>query len=382
MKIKLLILVLTIDPRSTGTFRHIYELIIGLAKFNYEISVLTVETNETWSPNILLPNVRIIRLKRCNIFPFLDILNVVRKSIELKYLYDYDIIFAHIVLKLLIPAFILKRIFGKKLVVWHAGTGKGLKPKITDSISLFIEKRIVSLPLFRSFDILITGGKELKREYIKAFNLNPSRVNIIWNFVNTKKFQPRKKNRSSSDKIQICYIGRLNEQKGTDILIRELKLLNDNSEIISWECDIIGGNPGSIAKYKRITNDQIADRSKIKFLGSIPNIDLQNILPRYDIFILPSRTEGSPRALIEAMACGVVCIATNKGSIPMILDNGRSGIIVDVMEIGSIYNSIKYLINNPRELEKYSLAARNRVEKKFCLERAIKSYNLVLKQIF
>jgi glycosyltransferase involved in cell wall biosynthesis len=132
--------------------------------------------------------------------------------------------------------------------------------------------------------------------------------------------------------------------KAQDVQIRALK------EVLKQGIDarlVLAGDGACRAQFEEIAASlQISD--KVDFLGMLPGPEaVRKELDRADLFILPSRTEGLPRALIEAMARGLPCIGTNVGGIPELLDEADlvpvedplalAKRIVEILEDGKLY---------------------------------------------
>jgi glycosyltransferase involved in cell wall biosynthesis len=105
--------------------------------------------------------------------------------------------------------------------------------------------------------------------------------------------------------------------KGTDVLIDAIgHSVRAGLDLVA---DIVGDG-----KYRRELMEQaerIGMATRIRFLGQVSSGDpVRRILDGADLFVLPSRTEGLPRALIEAMARGLPCIGSDVGGIPELLD--------------------------------------------------------------
>ena len=75
--------------------------------------------------------------------------------------------------------------------------------------------------------------------------------------------------------------------------------------------------------------EEIAEENdlNVKFLGYFPNYKIPEILNQYEIFILPSISEGNPKVLLEAMSCGVACIGTNIEGINNIIKHKENGFL-------------------------------------------------------
>lgn len=105
--------------------------------------------------------------------------------------------------------------------------------------------------------------------------------------------------------------------KAPDVAIEAIALLKRSGLRISLKWLGEGRHKG--AMIKRAILSGVADR--IHFVGNVGSaVEVRNFLDAADLFILPSRTEGLPRALVEAMARGLPCIGTAIGGIPELLD--------------------------------------------------------------
>jgi glycosyltransferase involved in cell wall biosynthesis len=98
--------------------------------------------------------------------------------------------------------------------------------------------------------------------------------------------------------------------------------------------------------------------TRCEFLGQVPGgLAVQELLDSADIFILPSRVEGLPRAMIEAMARGLPCIGTNVGGIPELLDAED---LVQAGDASALARKIEEIVADP-ERQKL-MSARNLAE--------------------
>lgn len=125
--------------------------------------------------------------------------------------------------------------------------------------------------------------------------------------------------KSKGERIDIISVGSLAQMyKAPDVVIDAIKILKTKG----WNCHLTWLGEGS---YR----GQMIDYAKslglvdcVNFVGAVPSGDgVRNELAKADLFILASRTEGLPRALIEAMGGGLPCIGTRVGGIPELLDS-------------------------------------------------------------
>lgn|SRR5690606_3053077 len=137
----------------------------------------------------------------------------------------------------------------------------------------------------------------------------------------------------------ILAVGRLGDYlKGFDLLIESFALLKNKN----WILHIVGGDGNSQLKKKA---KELNVLERIFFLGKTKDIDKE--YAKAGIFVIPSRSEGFPNALIEAMANGCPCISFDFIAGPRdIIENGHSGIIVQNGNIFELAKAIDYLIIN------------------------------------
>lgn len=152
----------------------------------------------------------------------------------------------------------------------------------------------------------VTVSKDVERDLIVNFNTDPNKLKTIYNSININYFKNLNKNKRCLDKeIIISTMGRLEYQKGQWHLIRILKKVI--SQYPSVKLNIYG--EGTL-KEMLIQLTQKAQLTKnITFKGYVKNPHEELI--KSDLFVFPSLAEGLGNALLEVMACGVPCIATD-----------------------------------------------------------------------
>lgn len=152
--------------------------------------------------------------------------------------------------------------------------------------------------------------------------------------------------------FSLVFIGSLAQlYKSPDILIDAVALCRTNGYKVRLK--ILGDG-----KFRKQLEEQVARlgcADLITFLGQVPAGDaVRNELKQADIFILPSRTEGLPRAMIEAMACGLPCIGTTVGGIPELLPDED---LVPPGNVQALADKIIEVISNPVRMR--NMATRN-----------------------
>ena len=191
--------------------------------------------------------------------------------------------------------------------------------------------------------------------------LNKSKIKIIQNTIAEDiKYKNIKR---LNKKLKFISVGRLEKQKGYDVLIKALYLLKKKN--INFQCDIYG--VGSQQKIIKEMIDQYGLNNFI-FLKGVSNNILQ-LYHKYDLYILSSRFEGFPNSLLEALTARVVSVSSNCNFGPTeIISNNHTGIIFKNNNPKDLYEKVYRIISNKK---KYFSISKN-LEKKFNL----KKYNI------
>jgi glycosyltransferase involved in cell wall biosynthesis len=154
---------------------------------------------------------------------------------------------------------------------------------------------------------------ERQAQYIsERYSTSEKNVQVIPNYINTQLFTPTESASRYSDRL--IFVGRLNEEKNLFSLIKAIAQTG-------LTLDIYG--KGDIRNKLEARAKKL--NAKVNFMGVVPNDELPAILNRYRYYILPSLHEGMPKTLLEAMACGLVCIGTDVEGINRIIENGVNG---------------------------------------------------------
>ena len=139
---------------------------------------------------------------------------------------------------------------------------------------------------------------------------------------------------------QILCVGRLSVEKGQDRLVKAFSKIASETH---WKLVLAGDGP------MRQSLETLAEALKVKdrivFLGKVENVD--QLMNESAIFVLPSRLEGFPNALCEAMSLGLPCICFDCIPVEALLTSGKDGLVVPENDIDALAVAMKELINNP-----------------------------------
>ena len=150
---------------------------------------------------------------------------------------------------------------------------------------------------------------------------------------------------------RLIFVGSLEQYyKGPDLLIRAIA--EAASRGIDISLTIVGD--GRLRPALEALSAEVGCRSRVHFVGQVPNDRVFSELDASDLFVLPSRTEGLPRAMIEAMARGLPCVGSDAGGIPELLPREA---IVPRGDLPALVDRLCDLIATPERL--HVMSARN-----------------------
>ncbi|MBM4177428.1 glycosyltransferase, partial [Candidatus Gribaldobacteria bacterium] len=260
-----------------------------------------------------------------------------------------------------LPAIISKVIYKKKLIVrcgyeWLSTLIKAKKP--------FYKKTLVYCLEFLAYklaDKIIFTSKTDKEFAKKIFHLKEEKIAIIPNYIDTDLFKPNyfaKKEPNS-----VCYVGRLSKEKNIDLLIKSIK---DLPEVRLY---LIGD--GLLKNELQKQAESLGLEKRVIFLGKIENEKLPDLLNKCEVFALLSNYEGNPKALLEAMACGLVCITSDIEGVREIIQDKQNGLLLNGNEPSSFPSVLHFIKQNKELSQQVSQQARKTIESNFSLEKIL-----------
>lgn len=141
--------------------------------------------------------------------------------------------------------------------------------------------------------------------------------------------------------------------KGLDILLDAVSALSAETKK-RMRFFLIGEGPMRAGLADRISQGGLD--GTVHLVGSVPRA--ADLLPAFDVFVLPSRKEGLPYALLEALVAGVPVVATRVGSVPEVLEDGKTGILVPPGDADALALALQHAETHPKELAEQAAQAR------------------------
>lgn len=184
-----------------------------------------------------------------------------------------------------------------------------------------LQKLVNTLYFKLGWSVPVALSPEVRNTIVSFYGLKEEKVPMIYNGVDLGKCLPKADYELSSPAV-LLHVGRFNEQKN------HKGLLEAFSQVLQSHPDcclkLIGD--GALEKETMQYAHSLGIREKVFFLGNQTNI--YPFLREADVFLLPSKFEGMPMTIIEAMGTGLPIVASAVGGVPDMLEDGKSGILV------------------------------------------------------
>lgn len=181
---------------------------------------------------------------------------------------------------------------------------------------------------------------------------------------------------------RILFLSNLIISKGLLDLLDACKILSDRN--LAFKCDIVGAETDEMSQTRleqEIRNRGVA--SNVEYLGKKFGEEKNECFENSDIFVFPTYypNECFPIVLLEAMQHGLPCVSTDEGAIPDIIDDGKTGIVVQRHNPNSIANAIQPLIESESLRKVMGNAARSKYDKFYRLDTFEQQLSAILRQL-
>jgi len=200
-------------------------------------------------------------------------------------------------------------------------------------------------------------------------------IGVIPNGVDASAFHPAAENAARFGPVRLLFVGRVVFQKGLDVLFRALAALPKELE---YELEIIGD--GDQRPELTIEAAHLGLVPRIKFAGWC---DRAHIAERYraaDLFVFPSRDEGMPNVVLEAMASGLPIVATAIAGSAELVREGENGHLVPTENAPALTDALARLIAQPETRRAMGRSSRERIEREYTWARVAACYLALLRE--
>ena len=248
---------------------------------------------------------------------------------------------------------LISRFLGLQIYYWVSGQGKNMKPPWRRGIRRRIYYELSNWLLYLNIRLayrFVTGPESMLDYFESNYGIHPKKTIILYNDIDPvamklpnsldSKETLRRELGLPTPRFVLLFVGRVSSLKGGEYLIPIAHLLEKR---VPEALLIVVGQvhiPGIVehARLQGLTN--------IVFVGSIPNKGIVKYYKIADIFIMPSNSEGFPRVLLEAMACGLPIVAFDVGGVRDIVHLGQLPFVVPRGDVEGLVDKALMLLNN------------------------------------
>ena len=229
-------------------------------------------------------------------------------------------------------------------------------------------------------EYIIANSEETKNTILQKNSglFDKNKIYVIYNGINIAEYNNREYEKlyeNQENEIVIGNAGRLSKQKNQIFLIKLAEYLKESGE----KFKIVIAGKGEIEEELKKEVEKRGLTKEVIFVGFIKNI--RSFMKSIDIFLLPSHWEGFGYVLVEAMLAEKPVIAFNISSNPEIVEDGKSGFLIEKDSIKECYDKIKKLIENREYCLKMGKYGKISSEKNFSDENSLRKLEEILKKI-
>jgi glycosyltransferase involved in cell wall biosynthesis len=206
---------------------------------------------------------------------------------------------------------------------------------------------------------------------IQHESIPPEKITLVPNAIDLRRFSPGTVRRAESraklglppDSPVIAGVGRLNPQKNFSGFLDIAVALSRRFPELNFL--LAGEGPEEAILRKKASTLRISDR--VVFAGYVS--DTRQVYAAADMLLMPSRFEGLPMTLLEAMAMELPVVASKLDGIAEVIDDGLEGFLVESHDTNGFINRCATLLENPGKSSEFATNARAKIEARFSAER-------------
>ncbi|GAC1640449.1 MAG: hypothetical protein NVS4B12_01730 [Ktedonobacteraceae bacterium] len=409
-KPRIYIAISTFHPLVGGAEKQAHAQGHILRERGYESTIVTFRHSKEWAKHETIAGVPVIRTagfllgdrkKQPKIFQkalYLIALLVMGWTLW-RERHKYDLLHVYQLSLLALPAALVCKLSGKPIIVAVRSSGSGKVTGTHETASLLPGPLNPATPWLcvdaqmwtdGDLEALVRMGKPFvhytrkvlleihgvivvlssrMKEYVAAHDFLLPNTQLIPNGVNIQRFSPEAHISSLKARAHtvIC-VSNLRYEKGIDVLLQAWHLVQQQAP----QARLILVGSGSLQSQLTQLVEALDIQESVEFTGLQSDVVAQ--LHRADIAVLPSRWEGMPNAVLEAMACAIPCIATRVSGSEDIIQQGVNGLLVEVEDYAAMAKALLTLLNDTALTRSYGRAARITIEQRYSIELVTDTY--------
>jgi glycosyltransferase involved in cell wall biosynthesis len=270
-----------------------------------------------------------------------------------------------------IPAFLTRCFYGIPYLVTYGFFYENLSMLRRKAMNMFALKGLKRVLLQGAAGIIVTTGE--LANHVRRW-APPDKIYRIPNGVDYTVFSPTDEQPNVKIEPEILFVGRIEKEKNLFTVLKALQILKEHGYLVRFT--VIGEGTLKADLEREAVNNGL----RVELVGVVPYEQLPNYYRRAAAFVLPSYIEGHPKALIEAMSCGLPCIVSNCEANRALIEDGKTGLLFDPLDAQDLANKLKIVLENPVKAKQYGQHAREYVVRHFDIRNLIKQEINLLQQ--
>ncbi len=189
------------------------------------------------------------------------------------------------------------------------------------------------------------------------------RIGVLRGGVDPERFPAPDRRLRADAACRLLFAGRLTTQKGLDVLLKSLGRVAREAAHLEWKLDVAGDGPRRAEFEALAASEGIAER--VAFHGFLARERVRELYAEADVFAFPSRFEGMPNVVLEAMASGLPIIGTRIAGTEELVEDGVNGVLLAVDDLDACAGACLRFVANTEERRTMGEASRRLVLEKW-----------------
>ncbi len=206
--------------------------------------------------------------------------------------------------------------------------------------------------VYKMADLIFVMSHNVRRSLVEYYGIDENKIFVIGAGPNLHKIPDKVDKEFFKEGKRILFVGKDFRRKGGEVLLnafKRLKVMFSDVELVVVGYDGRG--------YREIDG--------VNFVGQVGFEEMSTYYKNADLFVMPTLKEPFGLAYLEAMAYGLPCIGTKIEAVPEIIEDGKTGLLVDPLDEDGLFNAMRYLLTHPDEARMMGMRGYEKVRNYF-----------------
>lgn len=223
---------------------------------------------------------------------------------------------------------------------------------------------------FHSADVVQVSTQTIAQQIAKRYRVRRDKLTVLANYIDTETFKP--KQQEKTPRYHLCYVGRFHVDKGIMLMLEVMRSLPDDLRAV-----LIGHGP-QLAEIQAYIE---AYDLSVEIIERVLNHEIPAYLADSLIYMQPTRYEGNPKTILEAMACGLPVISSDVLGVNDVITHDVDGWLCPVDDVDAFRVAVGRLLKDASLRVKLGQAARAKIVAEFSLDAAVEKQSAILERV-